>query len=407
MGLYHYLPCPIFQPPKNMLSQEHHDFLLEYPGLVSDYASYNFPLTQEQLRKYYDLLVWDFVRANEAIKWNADIIGEFLDDLLPAEDPGYQTTDFSLNDSIQWSVELIDRFIDRWNWDNMVCNHVLPREIRLHYHDRLCKIEEYDPVKEEQLEQREDNCYLFDTWLEFSFIEHKIEMMEKHPELCIQNPDDIQVVLVDWNMLSSNEFLPWSEELIARFQDNWNWLRLSRNESIPWSSHLIGRFGYRLDWQALSRNPALPWNEDFIARYAPYWNFGALSENSGVPWSLDLLRKYEAVVAWGVDRENEDGTTDSPASSISRNMSLPWTIEIWAAYHDRLDPSYLASSSGINWDFETIKAYCKHWGSGTELSNPKILFTVFPVLEAPEAVISLMDEILEKYKQGDYKSEEE
>ncbi len=387
-----------------MLSQEHHDFLLEYPGLVSDYVSYNFPLTQEQLRKYHDLLVWDFVRTNEAIKWNADIIGEFLDDLLPAEDPGYQTTDFSLNDSIQWSVELIDRFIDRWNWDNMVCNHVLTREMRLHYHDRLSKIEEYDPVKEEQLEQSFTNYDEFDTWLEFSFIGHKIEMMDKHPELCIQNPDDIQVVLVDWNLLSLNEFLPWSEELIARFQNRWNWTKLCSNESVPWSKHLIKRFGHCVNWTALSRNPSLPWSEKFIALFAPYWNYAALSENEGVPWSLDLLRKYEAVMAWGVDREKEDGSMDSPDHSISRNMSLPWTIEIWDAYHDRLDPSYLASSSGINWDFETIKAYCKHWGSGTELSNPKILFTIFPELEAPETLISLMDEILEKYKRGDYKN---
>lgn len=132
-----------------MLTQEERDFLLEYPHVLGSYASSNLPLTQEQLRKYYDLLTWEFVRQNEAIKWNVDIIGEFVDELLPAEDPGYQTPEFSFNDSIPWSVELIDPFIDRWYWEGLVCNHILPRELRLHYRDRLSQIEDYDPLEAE------------------------------------------------------------------------------------------------------------------------------------------------------------------------------------------------------------------------------------------------------------------
>ncbi len=389
-----------------MLSQEQRDFLLEYPLVLESYASSYLPLTQEQLRKYYDLLTWELVRTNEAIKWNVDIIGEFVDELLPAEDPGYQTPEFSFNDSIPWSVELIDPFIDRWYWEGLVCNHILPRELRLHYRDRLSQIEDYDPLEAERLEQSHAHHDELDDWFDFSLLKSELERMDEHPELCIQDPDEIVDGKVNWNMLSSNEFLPWSAELIDRFKDNWNWRRLSLNENIPWSYDIITRFGYRLDWQALSSNPALPWDEDFIARYAPYWNYGALSENPGVPWSLELLRKYEAVVAWGVDFEEEDGTTGSPAASISRNMALPWTIDIWDAYHDRLDPPYLTMSSGIRWDLETMKAYCKYWGPTNLLARPRILFAVFPELEDVETVISLLDEILERYKKGDYEGEE-
>lgn len=234
----------------------------------------------------------------------------------------------------------------------------------------------------------------------------QIQSMREHPELCIQDPDDILVGEMDWNLLSSNEFLPWSEELIDRFQDKWNWWRLSLNESIPWSQQLIGRFGYRLNWNALSRNAALPWSEEFIALYAPYWHYGTLSENEGVPWTLSLMKKYEAVLAWGVDREDENGEMQSPAASISRNYRFPWTVEIWDAFHDRLDGSNVVISTAIHWDFETMRGYCKHWGASGILSNREVFLTAFPELQEPETLISLMDEILEKYQRGDYKGEE-
>ncbi|HBA67153.1 MAG TPA: hypothetical protein DCZ48_13435, partial [Methylococcaceae bacterium] len=35
-----------------------------------------------------------------------------------------------------------------------------------------------------------------------------------------------------------------------RFEDRWNWDGLSRNEALPWSFELIERFESRLDWMS-------------------------------------------------------------------------------------------------------------------------------------------------------------
>lgn len=220
-----------------MLSQEKRDFLLEYPGLVSNYASWYLPFTQQQLRKYYDLFCWEYICCNEAIQWNTAIIDEFLDELLPIiteeNDPGYPFSGLSTNRSVPWSVELIDRYLDRWNWADMACNHILPRDMRIHYRYRLsAATDEYDPLEAEEWEQRNNTNHEIEEWLDYSFLEMEVEELEKHPELCIQDPADIVDGSVDWDVLSSNEFLPWSEELIARFQDRWNWWTLSHNESI-------------------------------------------------------------------------------------------------------------------------------------------------------------------------------
>jgi hypothetical protein len=392
-----------------MLSQEKHDFLLEYPWLVSSYVAFYLPLTQEQLRRYYDLFDWEYICENEAIQWNTDIIDEFVDDLLPVfteeNDPGYPITELSTNRSVPWSVELIDRYIDRWNWGDMVCNHILPHDMRIHYRYRLSTIEEYDPLEAEQWEQRNNTHHEIDGWLDYSFLQMDIEEMAKHPELCIQDPDDIVDGSVDWDILSSNEFLPWSEELISRFHDRWNWWRLSSNDSVPWSEELLMRFANKWEWKALSRNPSLPWTESFITRYGMYWNWYAMSENEGLPWSYDFLRKFSCFLKWGQPREERNGTTTYPEGSINNNYGIPWTAEMWDAFHDRLDSSVVMSLA-IHWDFETMKCCCKHWGAFTLLSNREPFLTAFPELQEPETVISLMDEILERYKRGDYQTDE-
>lgn len=46
----------------------------------------------------------------------------------------------------------------------------------------------------------------------------------------------------NWNKLSSNKYLPWSEEIIEKFSDKWTWDILCWNQSLPWSKKLIDKF---------------------------------------------------------------------------------------------------------------------------------------------------------------------
>jgi hypothetical protein len=49
-----------------------------------------------------------------------------------------------------------------------------------------------------------------------------------------------------------NKSLPWSVELIERFEDKWNWYYLSENKSLPWSVELIERFEDKWEWNYLA-----------------------------------------------------------------------------------------------------------------------------------------------------------
>jgi hypothetical protein len=388
-----------------MLSQEKRDFLLEHPELVVQPASWHFPFTQEQLRKYYDLFCWEYIGDNEAIKWNTDIIDEFIDDLLPIitedNDPGYGVYGINTNYSLPWSVELIERYMDRWNWDHIAYNQILPKELRLHFAEHIMATTDYDIYEREN--RHDEHADLRDLP---EMVGWQIERMREHHELCIQDPDDIIVGLVDWEPLSANEFLPWSEELIAKYEFKWDWGRLSRNDELPWSVKLIDRFIDRWVWGALSANTALPWTEEFVERYANRWIWPIMSENQALPWSHNFIRKYENLLSWEKCIEDENGWTSDPIGSLCNNYNIPWTIEMWEEYHHKLEGHTLGMIKNMNWDFETVKRYCHYWKADRLCPFQHVLDSAFPELQEPETVISLMDEILERYRRGDYNGEE-
>ena len=47
---------------------------------------------------------------------------------------------------------------------------------------------------------------------------------------------------------SYNKALPWSLELIERYEDRWYWQSLSENETLPWSIELIERYEDHWQW---------------------------------------------------------------------------------------------------------------------------------------------------------------
>jgi len=112
--------------------------------------------------------------------------------------------------------------------------------------------------------------------------------------------------------------LPWSLELIERFEELWDWDSLSRNEGLPWSLELIERFEERWHWGKLSRNKSLPWSLDLIEHFKEWLDWGAFSWNEGLPWSLELMERFEARWNWEyLFARNRDLPTLRPADIVA------------------------------------------------------------------------------------------
>ena len=114
-----------------------------------------------------------------------------------------------------------------------------------------------------------------------------------------------------WKMLSGNQSLLFSIELIERYGEQWNWSRLSVNESLPWSLELIEHFVKQWDWQSLSSNRFLPWSLELIEHFEKQWDWYSLSSNRFLPWSLELVERYREQWDW---------------CCLSGNESLAWSL---------------------------------------------------------------------------------
>jgi len=369
-----------------MLSQEKRDFLITDPWLVIGVSCHRYPFTVEQLRKYQDILDWHDLSLNERILWNADIIEEFVDELLPMSEESerldYPLSWFSTNDSVPWTIELLERYEHRLDWDAIGGNNVLTAEQRKHFYHRILLCEYYDPSwAEMEGTDNRSKQYPHEVERMIAHLEWELADMDKYPELCIQDPDDIVDGLVDWDRLSRNEVLPWSVELIDRFADKWNWFNLSVNKHLGWT-------------------------EEFIDRYADRWYWSRISSNDGLPWSHALIRKYEHLLDWAMPIEQDDDTVDLPASGMSINFSIGWTEAMWAEYHSKLYGFHISMNDTIAWDFERVKLFCRFWETEFLHYRPNVLYDAFPELMEEEHLMPLLDTILHKFRNGDYEQTE-
>ncbi len=90
-----------------------------------------------------------------------------------------------------------------------------------------------------------------------------------------------------WNSLSASKHMPWSMDLLARFQDRWDWR---------------GHWDGVTTIYGLSANPALPWSKELLARFEDHWDWRYLSDSMGanIPWLLEVLERYRDRWDWGI-----------------------------------------------------------------------------------------------------------
>ena len=103
-------------------------------------------------------------------------------------------------------------------------------------------------------------------------------------------------------------FLSKSEKVISDFFINDFSLFIDLiSEYYPLDKSLIDKYQDRLDWQKLSINENIIWTNDLIESYLDKWYWGntydedgyyepvripGLNTNFSFPWSVDLIKKY-------------------------------------------------------------------------------------------------------------------
>ena len=89
----------------------------------------------------------------------------------------------------------------------------------------------------------------------------------------------------NWFLLGWNENLPWSEELLIAFEQDWVWetynegakypdMILEQNPGFPWTPRILEHFRDKIDWEGVSQN------KELLKEYP------------------EILKRYEALLNW-------------------------------------------------------------------------------------------------------------
>jgi len=153
----------------------------------------------------------------------------------------------------------------------------------------------------------------------------------------------------DWDRLSWNPALPWSQagaaDMLAAHATRWDWAGLSQSERMPWSQDWVETFVDRWDWERLSANPALfaalvtgaatgDAAAAFVSRYAERWNWATVSGQATLPWSQTLYRHCADNVFPHLVAQHQDfGVGALPADGVAALLATVDGGEVLPGIH--------------------------------------------------------------------------
>lgn len=226
----------------------------------------------------------------------------------------------------------------------------------------------------------------------------------------------------NWQLLSNNEFLPWSMRLVEQYENKWDWHYLSINlslsnlrdelkikyashdwnfrggcntsmiqsffenwsiedvetydendwhelssdQSLPWSIEFIKQFENKWDWRYLSFNEYIPWSSDLITQFADKWDWRVLSYNKFIPWSSELIKKFEDKWDW---------------KKLSGNDSIVWSIDLLSTYEEKWNWDELSNNKFSIWSIELLEKFDEKWNWHNLSNEEKVYQTIKSYLD--------------------------
>lgn len=184
-----------------------------------------FPWTEDFIYNYSSKLDWENISTNKSIPWTED----FIDKNKYRLNWKY----LSSNPNLPWSEDFIEKHKNNWDWKNLSQNTELPWS-----KDFFCKY-----INNWSLNDISGNRGI--KWDEDFFNEF----------LNYKN--------AIWGWLSYC-CLPWSKELILKYKDKWDWRLLTINENIVWTDEMVNLFYDEIRWDVICENKSFKLDLDFF-----------------------------------------------------------------------------------------------------------------------------------------------
>lgn len=264
---------------------------------------------------YYPLQIPEFkerpsVKLNTTFPWSLNLIEKY--------ENKWDWRLLSSNPHLPWSEELIDKYLSKWDWEKLLQNAGISWSKNLidKYYDIVEKPYEWTRENWEISAYRDTTPrkFLSSDWYSICY-SNKIDWTESFME-------EFQEILNFKNVLSARNDLPWTIDLLEKFEEKWDWNLLSENENLFWSEEMISRFEHKWNWNSISKNTGIYWNIDLLKKYDTKWNWKNLSANTSMCFNEEVIDYYFEFIEFDL---------------LSSNKGIQWTEKLIDKYQNKLN----------------------------------------------------------------------
>jgi len=214
--------------------------------------------------------LWSKISENE----DASLSSEFIE----ANIVNLDWKALSFNDSLPWSVKFIKQYKKLWDW------HALSFIIA---DKNFFERSDFEIL----LKQYKENV----DW----------EVICQGTNLNIYQLTDY-AQYINWDALSSNCRFMWSESFINEHIEKINWKIFTESLATIETSSLVltsfrkkvlDLYSNKLDFAVLSENDSLDFTPDIIEKYKKCWNWTELINNPAIEWDEAMFKKYDKYIS--------------------------------------------------------------------------------------------------------------
>jgi hypothetical protein len=168
--------------------------------------------------------------------------------------------------------------------------------------------------------------------------------------------DKIKKLSSEFNRVSSLTCVLWSDDLIKKYENSWNWDWLSHNHSVEWTENRIDKFADYINFSSISYSRSIKLKTRvFVDKYSSKWNWEALSGNPEFARNLGESLLSNECLVW---RPNNEKVYNWNLEGINQVFGIETSER-----HCELRPS-VSSNPTFRWklsDFEKHKSKIDLW----------------------------------------------
>ncbi len=265
--------------------------------------------TEKLISVYVDNWDWRELSKNPSLPWSSDLIELYINK--------WRWWELSSNPNVSWTEEMIIKFSEKIHWDQASLNPDFPWSIS------LIKMALRKPnsmmISWESIGSKSyikwtkeliDNLLVSESvkekiWIGVAYNKNFPWTQEYIDKLSVSKSVKKKI----WIGIGNNPNFQWTDESIHKNYNNGGeglsfmdikpdlFDSFSRNENIPWTLDLLKKYEKFWNWSLICSNKSIPWNNE-ICTYVFSQSPRDICDIPNFPWTLEILDEFEYDLPW-------------------------------------------------------------------------------------------------------------